>query len=92
MGGWRGGGGVRTAPDPKEGQTVHQSVKRELSLSCARIGDPELVQPTLVPDVRATRRNSGFCPVGHRDLVKVVEQGSDPVTVAEFGDMPSGSK
>ena len=72
--------------------TVHQSVKSELSLSCARIGDPELVQPTLVPEMRAARRNSGFCPVGHRELVKVVEQGSDPVTVVEFGDMPSGSK
>lgn len=51
-----------------------------------------MVQPTLVPEVRAARRNSGFCPVCHRELVKVVEQGSDPVTVVEFGDMPSGSK
>lgn len=43
----------------------------------------------LAPVVRAARRNSGFCPVGQ---VKVVEQGSDPVAVVEFGDKPSDSK
>lgn len=43
----------------------------------------------LAPEVRAARRNSGFCPVGQ---VKVVEQGSDSVAVVEFGDKPSDSK
>ena len=60
-------------------------------LSCARVGDPEMAQPTLVPEGMAVRRNSGFCPVGHRELVKVVEQGRETVTVVELGNMPSGS-
>lgn len=56
------------------------------------LGPLRPIQPTPLPEVRAAGMNSGLCPVGHRELVKVVEQGTDPAAVVGFGDMPFGGK